>query len=403
MNHQPTRACRLAIVVSHPIQYYAPWFVHLTANLGACMHVFYLSDAGVTPRMDHGFGHEVCWDIDLLSGYAHSFVPNMATDPGTHHFFGLRNPGLIDALADWKPDAILLFGYRSFSHLRLITSSRLRRIPFLFRGDSHLLAEGRTFFRRLRKRWALRLLFRRFAVFLSVGRANAEYFRRHGVRDDKISFAPHGVDQERFHATRKQTESAANAWRRELDIPESHRVILFAGKFERKKGPDDLICAFINAAIPNATLVLVGAGPLESKLRKMAGDHPSIRFAPFQNQSAMPRTYAAADLVVLPSSGADESWGFAIHEALACGKAVMVSDRVGCHLNLVEDGRNGLVFPAGNTDALGRSLAEAMKDGVRLKLWGQEGGKIVSTYTYAEATRGLARALKVVNPGVLIS
>jgi glycosyltransferase involved in cell wall biosynthesis len=394
MDNRPS----LAIVVSHPIQYYAPWFAYLTAHGGARIKVFYLWDLGVHPRIDRGFEREVVWDLHLLSGYDHCFVANEAWDPGTHHFRGLNNPGLTEALSAWRPDAILLFGYCYFSHLRIILSRRLRHIPMLFRGDSHLLAERDGPLYRSGKRLLRRLVFRRFSAFLNVGSANADYFREHGVKGERIFFAPHAVDNDRFFARRFRAQEEAGSWRRELGIPEANRVILFAGKFERKKGPVDLLRAFLEAGIPATTLLFVGEGPLESELRHLAGGDDRVRLAPFQNQTAMPRTYAAADLIVLPSCAPDESWGLVINEALCCDKPVVVSDQVGCHPDLVRPGRNGLVFRAGDRRALTAALREAFADPVRLKAWGEEGRKIIEAYSYRETTAGLENALAFILP-----
>jgi glycosyltransferase involved in cell wall biosynthesis len=391
---------RLAIVVSHPIQYYAPWFTHLSTHLQAEVRVFYLWDFGVRLRPDRGFERDVQWDVDLLSGYASTFPPNTARDPGTHHFQGLQNPTLIQELFAWKPTAILLFGYRYWSHLQVILSRHLRSIPLLFRGDSHLLAEPKAPLSLAIKRLSLRLLFRRFSAFLSVGRANRAYFRRHGVPDEKLFWSPHAVERQRFHGNDSQVSKEAAAWRRELGIPEEHRVILFAGKFERKKRPDDLLKAFLSVDLAQTTLLFVGSGELEATLRHMANGHPTVRIAPFQNQSAMPRVYAAADLVVLPSCAPDETWGMVIHEAIACGKAVVVSDQVGCQSDLVQPHRNGLVFRAGDENALAKALREALRDPAHLKAWGQESQKIVATFSYEEATTGLERALKTVRQTV---
>ena len=66
---------RLALVTSHPIQYYAPWFRQLAARPGLDLRVFYLWDFGVTDQRDPRFGTEVRWDVPLLEGYAHEFVP----------------------------------------------------------------------------------------------------------------------------------------------------------------------------------------------------------------------------------------------------------------------------------------------------------------------------------------
>ena len=72
---------RLAIVTTHPIQYYAPWFRHLAAGGDLDLKVFYLWDFGVTDKVDPVFGQAVRWDVPLLEGYEHEFVPNRSRRP----------------------------------------------------------------------------------------------------------------------------------------------------------------------------------------------------------------------------------------------------------------------------------------------------------------------------------
>ena len=134
---------RLAVVLSHPTQYYSPWFRWLRANTALEFRVFYLWEAGVTAQPDPEFLTTFKWDVDLLSGYDSEFLPNTARRPGTDHFRGLRNPTLTARLAAWQPGAILLFGYAYASHLRLIAWARRHRVPLVFRGDSHFLGRPR--------------------------------------------------------------------------------------------------------------------------------------------------------------------------------------------------------------------------------------------------------------------
>src|ERR1700722_3761487 len=98
---------KLAIVTTHPIQYYAPWFKLLAKSKIVLPKVFYTwgqSQQGT--NYDPGFGKKVEWDIPLLEGYDHSFVENIAAKPGSHHFNGIVNPGLINEINKWQPDAI---------------------------------------------------------------------------------------------------------------------------------------------------------------------------------------------------------------------------------------------------------------------------------------------------------
>lgn len=388
--------CRLAVVVSHPIQYYAPWFVQLARQPELVLHVFHLWDFGVVEQRDVSFGVAIRWDLPLLEGYASSFIPNRAADPGPHHFRGLDNPGLVAALQRWRPDAVLLFGYASLSHLRVLLSPRLWPVPLLFRGDSHDLARGR--------RWwdgcasLLRsLLFQRFAAALAVGQANRAYLCRHGL-GRRVVMAPHCVDQARFHAAAAAAEREARAWRHRLGIAAHAPVVLFAGKFEPKKRPLDLLEAFAALCHPSAVLVFVGAGPLEPALRQRAAELPPGRVVlqGFQNQQAMPRTYALGDLLVLPSCGHGETWGLAVNEAMAMARPVIVSDHVGCAADLVLPGRTGWVFPAGDRSALTGCLAEALADPERLRKMGRAAQQHGAGFSYEAATAGLLQALEQV-------
>src|SRR4051812_15223029 len=81
---------RLAIVVSHPIQYYAPLYQRLAKRDDVAIKVFYTWHAGAGPIQDAGFGMPVAWDIPLTEGYEFELVPNVSSDPGTHHFGGLN-------------------------------------------------------------------------------------------------------------------------------------------------------------------------------------------------------------------------------------------------------------------------------------------------------------------------
>jgi len=304
----------------------------------------------------------------------------------------------LQRVSTYEPDAVLLLNYNYASLYHFLSRWDRRQAPLLFRGDSHRLLP-RTGIKEWVRRKLISLIYRCFSAVLYVGKANYGYFRYHGVPPQQLFFAPHAVDNDRFFAQAKEATHQAIVWRQKLGIPKDHSVVLFAGKFEAKKRPLDLLQAFLQADLPQVSLLLVGAGSLESELRSQAAGHPHIRFAPFQNQTLMPRTYTTADLVVLPSYGSEESWGLAINEAMCMSRPVIASTHVGCTQDLVQSYRNGLVFPAGNVSALAASLKEAFSERERLQIWGEESRKIVGTYNYSRITKGLREALT--NLGVL--
>ena len=79
-----TTKVRLAILSSHPIQYYAPVFRALAQCANVEPRVFYTwSQTADEQISDPGFSIALRWDIPLLEGYGYEFVPNVASDPGT--------------------------------------------------------------------------------------------------------------------------------------------------------------------------------------------------------------------------------------------------------------------------------------------------------------------------------
>ena len=384
---------RLAVVATHPIQYYAPWFAYLASALDVELRVFYLWDFGVAARKDPRFEVAIAWDVPLLEGYAHEFVPNRSPRPSTEGFLGYWNPGLLRRLTAFAPGAVLLTTYNNASIARLLLGWRGRPEPLLFRGDSHRL-EPRAGLLAEAKRRVVAAVFRRFAAALYVGGANRDYFRLHGMRDDKLFYAPHAVDNARFTGARAAAEAAAGAWRASLGVPSDHRLILYAGKFEAQKRPLDLLRAFQLARPARTALLFVGAGSLEGELRGRAAGGAPVFFAPFQNQSLMPRVYAAADVVVLPSER--ETWGMVVNEAMCMGLPAIVSSHVGCARELVVPQETGLVFQAGSVEALRDALIEAFGGEGPRHRWGESARRRVAGYSYRETTAGLQAALQSV-------
>jgi len=197
---------------------------------------------------------------------------------------------------------------------------------------------------------------------LYVGRNNRDYFKAHGLTDVDLAWVPHAIDVERFSDPDAEYKKQARIWRKDLGIPEDARAVVFAGKLSEKKAPDLLLEAFAQLDPSDAHLVVAGSGPLEEALRSRFGEDPRIHFLGFQNQSRMPVVYRLGQVFVLPSRGPGETWGLAINEAMACGRAVVASDKVGCAPDLIEARKNGFVFPADDRRALEEILSTLVRD-----------------------------------------
>ena len=107
--------------------------------------------------------------------------------------------------------------------------------------------------------------------------------------------------------------------------------------------------------------------------------------------------YAAADVLVVPSIPTRtfrEPWGLVVNEAMNRGLPVIASDAVGAAAGgLVQDGRNGLVVPAGEPVALAAALQRAGRRSGAARAHGGAGRADVSAYTYDAWARGFSDAL----------
>ena len=258
----PLTRKRFAIIVSHPIQYYAPLYQRLASRDDLLVKVFFTWHSGQTAVEDRGFKMPIAWDIPLTEGYDFELVPNLSSEPGTHHFRGLRNPSLVEQVKAWGPDAIQVTGWAWQSHLLALRAFSRIGTPTLFRGDSHLLDARKQGARWRIKRAILKRVFSWPTGFLVVGAANRLYYETFGVKANRLFRCPHSIDVTRFAKPADRHEQEARIWRRDLQIPDDKCVLLFSGKFEHKKQPIELMRTVQSVLNSSCLLIMVGGGEL---------------------------------------------------------------------------------------------------------------------------------------------
>lgn len=385
--------CRLTVVLTHPVQYYAPWFRHIAANCPAIdLTVVYAAEP--TPEQQGvGFGKPFQWDVPLREGYKSRVVRAIRPSESVHsgRFWGLNVGEIGRAIAETDPEVAMIYGWYSVTLLRALIACRLRGIPTLYRGDTHFVNAPAGW---KRAAWSLksRALLRQFDGYLSVGTATRDYLIRMDAKPGRIFDAPHCVDNAFFAASAAphQTPEARAAARAALGAAPEDFAVLFVGKFEPIKRPLDLIRAAARLG-GNARLLLAGAGELEPDCRAEA-ERLGVRasWLGFLNQSDLGRAYAAADCLAIVSRS--ETWGLVANEAMATGLPCVVSDRVGCAPDLIVPGATGEAYPMGDVDALAAALERVRA--------GRAGGhdfapacrRRIEACSFAAATAGLERA-----------
>jgi glycosyltransferase involved in cell wall biosynthesis len=212
------------------------------------------------------------------------------------------------------------------------------------------------------------------------------------VPPQRLYPCPHAIDVGRFAEPAAQREEEAARWRSELGIAADRKVLLYAGKFEPKKRPAELMRAFARLPDPSLVLVMAGSGALQGEIDAIAaGDPARFRILPFQNQSRMPVVYRLGDIFVLPS-GYGESWGLAVNEALACGRPIIVSDRVGCAADVV-DTSCGRIFRADDWSEFGTTVAAMFGDPDKLANMRRAAGQRARAFDVGVAEMALVAAV----------
>ncbi|PTS91997.1 glycosyl transferase family 1 [Pedobacter sp. HMWF019] len=369
----------LAIIISHPIQYYAPFFQLLAKRTP--LKVFYT--CGTTSLYDRKFLCQVNWDIPLLEGYDYTFLKNTAKHPGTHHFLGIINPDAFHQIEEFNPRHLLIYGWSNLSHFKIIRHFE-GKVKIIFRGDS-ILPGKYPLWKRPFKKIFLTWLYSHADTILYAGTNNKAYFKYYGVKEEKLHFLPHSVDNERFNST-----GSGTFIRKSLGLKETDSLLLFAGKFNKGKNPILLLKAFRKLNKKNHHLLYIGSGPLQTLLEKEAKTHPNIHILPFQNQKNMPSFYKACNLFCLPSL--HETWGLSINEAMACGKAVLVSDQCGAATDLVT-ATNGMVFKNNDLNDLTTKLDQLLQCNEELERAGIASAELISKWNFYEQVKSTLKCL----------
>ena len=338
---------RLGVLATHPIQYQAPLYQELARRGVVDLDVAFLRNAGAGPVHDPGFGVTLAWNIDLLVGYRSTEL--------TRRPLTAKGAWLV-AATRWllAHDIVVLHGYSNPEMLLAAATCRLLGIPYLLRGDSKPEPSA-VGLRRIARHLVAGAVVRNAAGALPIGQLNAAFYRRYGWRVPHY-FAPYSVDNERFRAMSDAARSSRTERLISLGLDPGRPTVVFSGKLIALKRPLDLVRA-IERSGPAFNLLVLGDGPLREEVRGYEGNLP-VRCLGFINQAELPGWYACGDILALPSG--IEQWGLVVNEGMACGLIPVVSDVVGCAVDLVDG--IGEIFPAGDVDALAAALAAVALD-----------------------------------------
>jgi len=210
--------------------------------------------------------------------------------------------------------------------------------------------------------------------FLAVTERAKQGLIAEGVRSQKITVIPMGVDVTRFTPRKSQIANRkSQLLRKTRGFRENDFVVLFVGRLVREKGVYELVEAARRIAKSRdyraegraIRFVFVGEGPEWMGLRKEVkrlGLEELVSLRPGEPFERMPEILRSSDVLVLPSlptSGWEEQFGMVLVEAMASGVPIIAS-RTGAIPEVV--GRAGMIVEPGDSGALSDAILRVFKD-----------------------------------------
>jgi glycosyltransferase involved in cell wall biosynthesis len=362
---------RVAVVSPEPTPYRAPLFDRIAAQAGIDLTVIYAARS-VARR---------AWSVEP----AHRHILLRGIDlPGAKRFLRHQypvTPGIARALRTAQPDVVVVSGWSTFASQRAIAWCCVRGVPYILLVESHDLGP-RAAWRRALKGAVVPHLLRGAASVLVVGSAARESVVARGATSVRL-FA-NTIDVAGWTTRAQQLERH----RADDDV-----LVLSVARLVPEKGIDDLIRAAAEAGDPRLRLVVAGDGPEREALVELAaelGVHLTI--PGHLAEAELARMYVDADVFALLSR--HEPWGVAVNEAAASGLPLLLSDRVGAASDLLADGHNGFLVPAGDVHGAAAALNRLAADPALRHELGAHSRELVRDWGYEPSIDDFVAAVR---------
>ncbi|MGX2039599.1 glycosyltransferase family 4 protein [Methylocaldum sp. MU1018] len=309
-------------------------------------------------------------------------------------------PGLFGFLRRLQPDVVVLKGNpRDLSQLSAMSYCRKAGIPF---------AVWSMFYRIGRRRRITTLLTRYMGrsadLLLSYGERGFRELRELGVAAEKITVLHNCIDEGPIKAGRDRIRDADLAAFKSAENLDGKRLLLQVVRMTAIKRTDFLLRAYavLAARRPDTLLVLIGGGPLEGEMRRLAEDlgiRDRVRFVgPLYDEAALSLWYKSADVFAMATCV-----GLSIHHAMAYGVPVVTDDdplTQTAEFEILQNGVNGLTYRAGDIDDFVAKVSRILDDpALRRELSRAAVRRVEDDYAIDRMAERFAAAVKRLHAG----
>ena len=300
--------------------------------------------------------------------------------------YGYLNWGIFNIIR--KNDILLLGGYEQPTILLLSFICKLIKKPY------GIVFDGISVNRIERKENGLKFIIKKFIVenssFIFANGKVGELYFKGKFKHSNIYNQYLSVDNDKINELKKNKDEVRAALRHKYDIKKEDKVLLYSGRVIDIKNLKIVIEAIANID-DDITFFITGGGEQEVDLKRLAEKmNVKLKITGFlENQEDVFKHYFLADAFILPSIY--EAWGLVANEAMACGLPVLISDRCGCSLDLV-DGNGFIIDPESKMDIQDKISGIMKMDRKKLAKRSLE---IIGKWNFENSRKNLERIIKV--------
>lgn len=360
---------RVAVISPEPTPYRAPLFDRIAAREDIELSVVYASRSVAGTEWSGRLHHPACF----LRG---TRIPGAGRV--VRHDYPVT-PGVFRALRQIRPDVVVVSGWSTFASQAALGWCRVRGIPYVLLVESHDRGP-RAGWRHAVKDAVVPRIVRGAAGMLTVGSLSRESMVARGAQPDRIEVFANTIDVATFRSRVADLAGQRVDLRTGFGLGPDDVAVVCVARLAPEKGLDTLIRAAA-AAGPAVKLLIVGDGELRQTLAELARTLDArVTLAGGLPWERMVEAYAASDVFALLSLR--ETWGVVVNEAAASGLPLILSDRVGAAPDLLRDGENGFLVPAGDSAAAAAAISSLAGDPELRRRFGGASREIVASWGY---------------------
>jgi glycosyltransferase involved in cell wall biosynthesis len=376
---------KLAIVHSTIAPYRHPLFEMLSQDLD--LIVYYCSVKHSSRKWD-------LWPRNY--DYKYKILPRipLKTSIGIQSL----NLSIIKELVLNKPHVLILSDYTDPTTCLALALAKLLKIPLIYWTEG--IKEPQSFLGSITR--PLRTLFIKKSDSIAVpGKLSKNYVFSLGADPEKVFIAPNTIDNELFVKLSEEFRPHKDELISQLGF-EDHVVILYVGQLIKRKGVECLLYAYGKLEQDNIALLVVGSGPLESRLKELAVSL-KIKNVKFISSGLslrdLVKLFSAADVFVLPTL--QDLWGFVINEAMACRLPVIATHASQAAQEMIRYGENGYVVKEADSVELYNALENLICDSELREKMAKRSREIVEReFDVPHMVMGFLSAIKYCTNGI---